>query len=61
MVSFRWTAVILIFSIFGLTMSKIHNFLSIDALTDGEVERLVHYNGLTAKETSVVAKGDKKG
>lgn len=33
--------------------TKIHNFLSTDALYDGEQERRVHYNGVTAKETAV--------
>jgi hypothetical protein len=32
---------------------KIHNFISTDALYDGEQERRIHYNGVTAKETSV--------
>jgi hypothetical protein len=32
---------------------KIHNFISTDALYDGEQERRVHYNGVTAKETAV--------
>lgn len=46
---------------FELTNSKVHNFLSMDTLTDGEVERLVHFNGITAKETSVIAKGKEMG
>ncbi|XP_046681038.1 uncharacterized protein LOC124367891 isoform X1 [Homalodisca vitripennis] len=61
MVTFPWTYFLVVFWSFGLTCSKVHNFLSTDALTDGEMERLIHYNGLTAKETSVVAKGDKEG
>jgi hypothetical protein len=32
---------------------KIHNFISTDALYDGEQERRIHYNGVTAKETAV--------
>jgi len=32
---------------------KIHNFISTDALYDGEQERRIHYNGITAKETAV--------
>ena len=32
---------------------KIHNFISTDALYDGEQEKRVHYNGITAKDTAV--------
>lgn len=56
-----WTSVLLLLWNLELSCSKIHNFISMDALTDGEVERLVHYNGLTAKETSVVARGEAEG
>lgn len=37
---------------------KIHNFISTDALYDGEQERRVHYNGVTAKETAVTTLGE---
>ena len=36
---------------------KIHNFISTDALYDGEEERRIHYNGITAKETAVSTVG----
>jgi hypothetical protein len=36
---------------------KIHNFISTDALYDGEQERRIHYNGITAKETAVSTVG----
>ncbi|KAJ9598185.1 hypothetical protein L9F63_011134 [Diploptera punctata] len=32
---------------------KIHNFISTDALYDGEREKRIHYDGITAKETAV--------
>nr|CAD7459524.1 unnamed protein product [Timema tahoe] len=34
---------------------KIKNFIATDALYDGEQEKRIHYNGVTAKETSVSA------
>lgn len=34
------------------------NFISYETLTDGETEKLISYNGLTAKETSVRPQGD---
>ena len=36
---------------------KIHNFISTDALYDGEQERRIHYKGITAKETAVSTAG----
>jgi len=38
----------------GENSVKIHNFISTDALYDGEQERRIHYNGVTAKETAVM-------
>ncbi|XP_041988906.1 uncharacterized protein LOC121740301 isoform X3 [Aricia agestis] len=37
---------------------EIVNFVMTDVLTDGEVENRIHYNGITAKETSVGADGN---
>lgn len=34
------------------------NFISYETLMDGETEKLIHFNGLTAKETSVRPQGD---
>ncbi|XP_049792165.1 uncharacterized protein LOC126199346 isoform X1 [Schistocerca nitens] len=39
----------------------VRNFVATDALVDGEQERRIHYNGLTAKETSVVGAPDEDG
>lgn len=36
---------------------EIVNFVMTDFLIDGEVENRIHYNGITAKETSVGADG----
>lgn len=36
---------------------EILNFVMTDVLMDGEVENRIHYNGITAKETSVSADG----
>uniref|UniRef100_A0A1B6C456 Phospholipase A2 n=1 Tax=Clastoptera arizonana TaxID=38151 RepID=A0A1B6C456_9HEMI len=46
---------------FSVSVAKIYNFISFDALTDGETEKLVHFNGVTAKETSVVPHGAASG
>ncbi|KAI5719119.1 hypothetical protein M8J76_005440 [Diaphorina citri] len=32
---------------------RIHNFASLDVLSDGLTERFIHYNGLTVKETLI--------
>ncbi|KAK7862397.1 hypothetical protein R5R35_004172 [Gryllus longicercus] len=38
--------------------ARMRNFVAVDWLADGEMERRVHFNGVSAKETSVVTTGD---
>lgn len=40
---------------------KIRNFIATDNLYDGEGERRIHYNGITAKETSVTTTSNETG
>ncbi|XP_068085639.1 uncharacterized protein GIIIspla2 isoform X3 [Anabrus simplex] len=39
----------------------IRNFVAIDTLYDGEQERRIHYNGITAKETAVITRTSDTG
>ncbi|XP_054256866.1 uncharacterized protein LOC128981891 isoform X2 [Macrosteles quadrilineatus] len=54
----RWwfTLVVVVLSVVNCD-TKMFNFIGRETLSDGETETLVHYDGLTAKETSVVARG----
>uniref|UniRef100_A0A8D8QW17 phospholipase A2 n=1 Tax=Cacopsylla melanoneura TaxID=428564 RepID=A0A8D8QW17_9HEMI len=54
--SILWTlflAIICLLVVTPCSQGRLHNFASLDVLSDGEVERFIHYNGLTVKETQV--------
>lgn len=62
MVSFDYRTFIYLFLyILSASFAKIQNFISYDTLSDGETEKLIHFEGTTAKETSVIVPGDTLG